>query len=129
MLTQKSLPPLKPEPLGFRMVLWRLNMKTVLGLLFCFIVVFTLFLGFILIVISLLSNSIGGGSIEIILENIGKVTGANGQLIVFIVGSILVALALGYSFKAFAQYAQTPKAYTKGLQKSLKTFIQLFNPL
>jgi hypothetical protein len=100
-------------------------MKTVLGLLFCFIALATLFLGFILIGLSLLSNNISEGSIEIILENIGKITHINGQLVVFIIGAVLVVFALGYTSKTLLQFAQISKPYIK----NLKTFIRLFNPL
>jgi hypothetical protein len=96
-------------------------------MLFFLVTLFTLVLGIILTgVSSILSNNIGAGNIEIIFDKIGRITGANGQLIVFLAGIFLVTQSLGYAFKSFSQFAQI-KSYEKNLE-NLKGFVQYFNP-
>ena len=83
-------------------------MKTVIGWLFCVVDIIVLGLGVTLVFVGLglLGSGTGQGTINIILENLGEITGINGHLVVFLAGVLIAAAALGYAGKAFKSAVQ-----------------------
>ena len=97
-------------------------MKLLFGIVF-FLIDFAAFaFGVLLSLIGLglLGEGTGEGNIKLIVENIGEISGINGQLVVLVLGVIIVAAALGYASKAFIEAIK----YEHGL----KDTIQHFNP-
>jgi len=50
----------------------------------------------------------GDGNIAVVIDGIGKITGANGPLVVGLSGVVLVGLALSYAYKAAKDAASSP---------------------
>ena len=72
-------------------------MKPLFGLVFFLIDLAALVFGVLLSLVGLglLGKGTGEGNIKVIVENIGEISGINGQLAVLVLGVIIVATALG----------------------------------
>ena len=95
-------------------------MKTLVGTFFFAMDLIALMFGVLLAVvgIGLVGEGTGEGSIEIIIKNIGQLTGVNGQLLVFIAGVFLILASLGYASKAFVEAIR----YESGAKDIIKHF-------
>jgi hypothetical protein len=97
-------------------------MKMLFGFVFFLVDVGALVFGasLTLIGVGFWGDSSGQGNIKVIVEKVGEITGANGQLVLALAGVIVVLAALGYASKAVVEAIK----YEGGT----RDIIQHFNP-
>ena len=95
-------------------------MKKLFGIVFFIIDLGAFLFGVTLAIIGLglIGDGTGEGSISVILENIGEISGINGQLLVFLAGVFVIAASLGYASKAVMEAIR----YEGGLKDSIEHF-------
>jgi hypothetical protein len=87
------------------------KMKLAAGIFLFIMDVVAFAFGIVLILtgVGVVTSQGGEGNIEVVIDKIGKITGINGNLVIFLAGIALVLVSVTYALKAFKEAAKTER--------------------